>query len=130
MIKAPEAQVSEAISKTNRRFEKAMSDASPEDVLAVYTSNGSIMPPNSPIITGGEQIKAFWKGGMEMGIANAELTTVELDDHGDTVNEVGKFKLSAKDGSTIDTGKFIVIWKKENGEWLWHHDIWSSENAA
>jgi hypothetical protein len=42
------------------------------------------------------------------------------------VNSQGK----AQDGSILDTGKYIVIWKRENGAWKWHRDIWNSSRPA
>lgn len=130
MINSPNPQVTQEIARVNRKFEAAIGRLNAHEVMEVYTSSGSIMPPNSPIITGAAAIREFWQSVMDMGIAGAELRTVELDDHGDTVNEIGHFTLKTADGSVADTGKFIVIWKRENGAWLWHHDIWSSENAA
>lgn len=130
MIKSPNANVSAAINQVNRQFEQAMNQSSSEGLLSVYTISGSIMPPNSPIIKGSSEIRAFWQGAIDMGIKAVELKTVELDDLVDTVNEVGLFKLSLDDGTVVDEGKYVVIWKKENGNWRWHHDIWSSKNPA
>ncbi|WP_415402170.1 YybH family protein [Tateyamaria sp. SN3-11] len=126
----PSNDVAEAISANNRDFEKAFEALNAEGLAAVYTSNGMLMPPNSPIIQGRANMTAFWQSMIDMGIAGVELNTVELDQVGDSVNEVGKFKLKTADGSIADSGKFIVVWKQEAGKWLWHHDIFSSENAA
>ncbi len=130
MITSPNADVSAAIDQVNRQFEQAMRRSDAEGLLSVYTALGSIMPPNSPIIKGSHEIRAFWQGAIDMGIKAVELKTVELDDLGDTVNEVGLFKLMLGDGSVTDEGKYVVIWKKEDGNWRWHHDIWSSKNPA
>jgi len=130
MITSPNPLVAQEIAQVNRKFEAAMGRSDADGIMQVYTSSGSIMPPNSPIITGTAAIRDFWQSVIDMGVAGAELRTVELDGLGDTVNEIGQFTLKAADGSVADTGKFIVIWKRENGTWLWHHDIWSSENAA
>ncbi len=33
------------------------------------------------------------------------------------------------DGSkNVDKGKYIVVWKKENGDWKVWRDIWNSDN--
>ncbi len=126
----PSNDVVDAISANNRDFEKAFEALNAEGLAAVYTSNGMLMPPNSPIIEGRANMMAFWQSMIDMGITGVELDTVELDKVGDSVNEVGKFKLKTADGSIADNGKFIVVWKQEGGKWLWHHDIFSSDNAA
>jgi hypothetical protein len=30
------------------------------------------------------------------------------------------------DGKVLDKGKYIVIWKKEDGTWKLHRDIWTT----
>lgn len=127
---APNQQTTDAISANNRAFEKAFAALDASAMADVYTSSGMLMPPNSPIIEGRANMVSFWQAIIDMGIAGAELETVELDQVGDSVNEVGKFKLKTADGTVADSGKFIVVWKQEGGKWLWHHDIFSSENAA
>ena len=61
-----------------------------------------------------------------MGIASVQLKTVELDELGAAANELGEFVLKTADGTVADSGKYIVVWKQENGNWRWHHDIWNS----
>tara|TARA_B100000959_G_scaffold285684_1_gene361281 strand:- start:4739 stop:4918 length:180 start_codon:yes stop_codon:yes gene_type:complete len=54
------------------------------------------------------------------------LETIEADGHGDKIIEVGKFTLEGAEGQTIDHGKYIVIWKNEDGQWKVHRDIINS----
>ena len=71
MINTPSKEVEEAISNNNRKFEAAMSAADSQSLVEVYTSSGSILPPNSPIIKGTSEIKNFWQSVMDMGIAKS-----------------------------------------------------------
>ncbi|MFK7856751.1 MAG: DUF4440 domain-containing protein [Granulosicoccus sp.] len=129
MANSPDANTANAISATNRRFEAALASKNAVAAAGVYTSTGTIMPPNHPIVSGHEDRVKFWTNVLESGVGSAELTTVELDQVGDSVNEIGKFVLKDTDGNVADEGKFIVIWKRENGEWLWHHDCFCSSLA-
>jgi ketosteroid isomerase-like protein len=36
---------------------------------------------------------------------------------------IGLFEVSSKDGNQLDKGKYLVLWKKENGKWKLHRDI-------
>jgi ketosteroid isomerase-like protein len=45
---------------------------------------------------------------------------------GDTAVEVGRYTLSGEGGQVLDTGKYVVIWKKEDDAWRYHRDIWNS----
>jgi ketosteroid isomerase-like protein len=42
---------------------------------------------------------------------------------------VGLASLKDEDGEAVDEVKFIEVWKREDGEWRIHRDIWNS-NAA
>ncbi len=119
-----------AIDAVNRRFEIAMEAGDAAGLAAVYTSNGNALPPNAQQVTGTADIQSFWQAVIDMGIASVQLKTVELDDLGGTVNELGEFELRTSDGTVADSGKYIVIWKQENDEWRWHHDIWNSSMPA
>lgn len=119
-----------AIEIINQDFETAMNTGNASGLAAIYTSEGQLLPPNSSIISGKDNIHTFWQGAIDQGIASAELDTIELEVLGDTANEIGHFILKAANGDVIDTGKYIVIWKKQNGNWKYHRDMWSSSNPA
>lgn len=118
------------IDSTNAAFCEAFRRGDGAGLVAVYTTEGQILPPNAETTQGKQAIQSFWQGAIDMGVAAADLATVEFEAIGDTGWEVGKFTLKAQDGSILDTGKYIVIWKHENGEWKWHRDIWNSSRPA
>lgn len=64
------------------------------------------------------------------GIKGAKLESVEVESHGDTAIEVGRYTLDNGEGQMIDQGKYIVIWKQENGAWKLYRDIWNSSMPA
>ncbi len=97
---------------------------------ALYTENGQLLPSNSDFVKGRKAIQAFWKGAMDMGIKSAKLETIDLEEHGDSAYEVGKYTLSGAGGQLMDQGKYIVIWKKQGGEWKLHRDIWNTSMPA
>jgi ketosteroid isomerase-like protein len=89
-----------------------------------------VLPPNSDVITGRQAIQTFWQGAMHMGIAAAKLQTVEVEGHGNTAHEVGQYTLQGAGGQVLDTGKYVVIWQQEAGQWKIHRDIWNSSRPA
>ena len=95
----------------------------------LYTENGQLMPPNSDFVTGKLGIQAVWQSVMDMGVKEAKLEIVELEDHGGTAIEVGKYTMFGEGGQVADSGKYIVIWKNEAGKWKLHRDIWNSSVA-
>jgi ketosteroid isomerase-like protein len=118
------------IDRTNAAFSEAFRRGDGAGLGAVYTVDAQILPPNAEIRRGKLDIQAFWQGALDMGIAGAELETIEFEEADDTAWEVGKFNLKAKEGRVLDAGKYIVIWKRENGVWKWHRDIWNSSRPV
>ena len=43
------------------------------------------------------------------------------------VTEVGSYTMTDKAGKEIDKGKYIDLWKMEDGKWKLHRDIFNSD---
>ena len=114
---------------TNRAFVQAFNQGNINGVGSTYTKEATLLPPNSEMLKGRESIQAFWQGAMDMGVHDVALETLELNQVDDTAYEIGRYSLKIKiegSESVSDSGKFIVIWKQEDGSWKWHIDIWNT----
>ena len=120
------SEVRDAITAANEDFMAAFNRGDAAGIAALYTVNGQVLPPNGDFVTGKEAVQAVWQAIMDMGIKEAKLETVEVEDHGDTAIEVSKYTLKGDEGQVLDTGKYIVIWKQQNGDWKLHRDIFNS----
>ena len=95
----------------------------------VYTASARILPPGAAMIGGREQIKAFWKQAIAgMAIKSATLTTVDAEQAGDVILEIGQAGLTLAGGQSVDV-KYVVHWKQEDGRWKWNVDIWNLNQA-
>ena len=124
------ANVHEAITAGNHDFMVAVRKGDGAGLAALYTEDGKILPPNSDFVAGRQAIQGFWQAMLGMGIKGARLESVEVESHGDTAIEVGKYTLYGGEGQELDQGKYIVIWKHEHGQWKLHRDIFNSSNPA
>ena len=95
-----------------------------------YTSSAQLMPPNSDVVQGADNISAFWKGAYGMGVKKAKLETMTAEQSGDQVIEMGRYTLYGDKDAQLDAGKYIVIWKQEGGQWKLHRDIWNTNTPA
>jgi ketosteroid isomerase-like protein len=91
----------------------------------VYTPDAQILPPGADMIQGVAAIKNFWQQAiLGLDVQDASLVTVTAESAGDTVVEIGRAALSLKGGQVVPV-KYVVHWKRHDGDWKWHTDIWN-----
>lgn len=119
-------EIGDAIATADKRFMDALGKGDAAGLTALYAENAQLLPTNSDFVTGKEAIQAFWQAGIDMGIKGAKLETIEVEGHGDTAYEVGKYTILGEGKAVIDAGKYVVIWKQEKGQWKLYRDIWNT----
>ncbi|OLQ74065.1 DUF4440 domain-containing protein [Photobacterium proteolyticum] len=116
----------EDIVNANKQYSHNFSLGDAAGVANLYTENGQFLLPNSDFVTGREALQSTLQTLMDSGIKSVQLETLEVEDYGDTATEVGKYILEGDGGTMLDNGKYVVIWKKEAGQWKLHRDIINS----
>ncbi|RIV72073.1 YybH family protein [Flagellimonas aequoris] len=109
-------------------FSKAYMNGDFETIANSYTKDAKIFPNNTDIISGREAIKERWMLGAGTKILHHELLPLEIKFFGNYAHDYGYYqgKSENKDGSIANwRGKYVVIWKKEDGEWKMYLDIWN-----
>jgi ketosteroid isomerase-like protein len=130
MAETTATDVQASLLAANAAFMAAFSRGDAAACAACYTAQGQVLPPNNDILTGPQAIHTFWQGAMHMGITVVKLDTVEVEGHDHTAYEVGQYTLQGAGGQMFDTGKYMVIWHQEAGQWKIHRDIWNSSQPA
>ncbi len=118
------------IDATNKQLSAAVARGDAAGAAACYAEDGCFLPPNSDFVQGREAIQGFWQGAIDMGIKELRLATNEIEILGDTATEVGTYQLMADGGVQADHGKFLVVWKNCDGQWLLHRDMINTSMPA
>lgn len=122
-----------AIRIANEKFMEVFKKGDAAAVAALYTQDGRLLPPGSQMVSGTEAIQSFWQGAMNQGIREARLETTDVEERQDIACEIGRYtlRIEPEGGKTLtDRGKYVVVWKKEDGGWKLHIDIWNSSGEA
>jgi len=119
-----------AIEAANRRFVAALSSGDAAAIATLYATNAQVFPPHSDIVRGPQAIEQFWKGVIDSGVKGATLKTLEVERHDDIAYEVGTYTMAGEGGKALDSGKYVVVWKREQGQWKLHRDIWNISTPA
>ena len=98
-------------------------------MAAHYTSDAIVMPSNTEPVKGNDIVK-FWGSVVRMGVKDLKLNITDISGGGDLYAETGTLELFGADNKSLDKGKYVVVWKKENGNWKMYRDIWNSNLPA
>jgi ketosteroid isomerase-like protein len=75
-----------------------------------------VMPLNSEPVPK-DKIVSAWGGAIRMRVKDIKLTTDDVTGNGELAGETGKYEMYGDNNKLLDKGKYVVIWKNENGEW-------------
>ncbi|MFD2933771.1 YybH family protein [Spirosoma flavum] len=113
------------IMAANQKFMDAFSKGA-TTLNTLYTTDAQLFPPNSDIIKGNTAIGTFWVGAFGSGVKKAKLETLEAQQDGNSIVEVGRYILYGANDAQLDMGKYMVVWKQENGDWKLYRDIFNT----
>ncbi len=105
-------------------------------IVALYTADASLLPPNAAIVTGAEAIRAMWTETVESpGYAvTVQTTETEASRTGDLAYSRGTHEVTVDDpeGNPVtDSGKWVVVCKKQtHGTWKIVTHIWNSDQPT
>jgi len=116
-----------AIAASNKIFGACFATGDSTAFANCYAADACINVTNMPRMCGTQAITAFFNGGHKQGITNIALTTEEVMGGKEAVVETGKYEMFVGDKISVEKGKFIVVWKEENGKWKMYRDIWNSD---
>jgi ketosteroid isomerase-like protein len=119
-----------AIEAADAEFSAAAAKGDGAGLAAFYAAEGQVMPAGSEPIRGRVAIQKFWQGALDSGIAGVRLKTLEVFALGVTATEVGQYDLQDKTGKVLDHGKYIVVWRHEDGKWKLLRDMFSTNVPA
>ena len=119
-------EVRKAVDAGNSAFIAAFLRGDAHGVADLYTENAEVIAPGAPVARGRSAIAAAWQKSIDAGVKDLKLDTADVESAGDLACETGVVRIVAKDGA-VTTGRYVVVWKRTNGKWKLHRDIWNSE---
>lgn len=123
------AAAKKVIDSLNAEFGNYVSKGDSVGLAAMYSSDAKLMAPNFPAASGKSQIQSAFSGMFAAyGPVNLTLTAEEVLGNGVLLTDVGTYKITDKTGKEIEKGKYVDIWKMEDGKWKLYRDIFNSDN--
>jgi ketosteroid isomerase-like protein len=95
----------------------------------LYCSDAKIMAPEGPPVAGRDAIRSLIGSFVNIGLTDMSLKTIDVWGSEALVGEEGTVRFAFKDGKEYDHGKYIVLWKMEDGKWKLFRDIFNTDVA-
>ena len=103
-------------------------------IAELYAEDGAVMPPNAPIGKGSAAIQHTWESMMRTPGFGLTIVPEQIivSASGDMALDRGTYSLAVAPKGTkhIDTGKYVVVWRKIGSEWKAAADIFNSDLPA
>ena len=119
------------IYKQNEKYMKHYNSGNASGVADLHTKDALVMPPNTDMVSGREEIKKAISEEILAGATDLVFNSIDMYGNQYYITETGRFSLNIKEGGKIvmsDSGKYIVLWKQvSKNNWLMKADIWNSD---
>lgn len=117
------------IATSNQLWGQAFVKGDTTTMISLYHPEARIYPPNAATMNSRTELGRMIAGVPSSGMQSAQLTTTDIISGGDLVIETGTYEMRNA-SQVVDRGKYMVVWKQDNGRWRIYRDIWNSDMPA
>lgn len=121
-----------AIRKLDEQWAAAATKKDVAGAVAVYATDGLALWQDQPAVQGEAGLKKMWADDFAMKGMGAWAFVPErivVAQSGDIATDQGRAEVNFTDDKGVTSKivvKYLVVWKKENGQWKVLYDMWNS----
>ena len=116
-----------AVAAEQQVFMDAFRKGDSISVADVYTHDAKVMNAGMPAAEGRENIIHFFGRIFKEGPLMITTKTLGVWNNTNTIVEEGKWMMANKEGEAYDHGKYLILWKLEDGKWKKFRDCHNSD---
>jgi len=116
-----------AVEKGQQQFMDFFKKGDSIGVAYGYTVDAKVMNAGNPAAEGRENIINFFGKILRSGDKMITAKTYGTWNSADMIVEEGKWIMSDKNGKEYDHGKYLILWKMEDGKWKKFRDCHNSD---
>jgi len=124
----------ETFAATRDAFVAALEGGNAKAAADVYADDARLLAPSAELLQGREAIEAFWRAGLEAGISEVELESLELERRDGLAYEIGRYTLQlepAEGGTVVDRGNYLLVHERqEDGSWRWAVEMFNPDSPS
>lgn len=124
----------QAIRDANARWLELIRNKDADGIRQLYAEDGVVLPQNGKAAVGRDAIGRWWASQMTAPAYALTFGTDQLlfSTARDMALDRGWYRFSAQgpDGAINDSGKYVVVWRKIDGDWKVAADIYNTDLPA
>lgn len=127
LLKGQDKEVA-AIKEQVKKFSSYLMTDQREEVVKMYTSDAKIFPDGTDILED-DGLSNYWNPeNRSWKTTYHKVTPVEIKVIGSEAYDWGYYEGRSSNGDRTSEwkGKYVIVWRKEEGEWKIYLDIWNS----
>ena len=118
---------SDVVQKLIQKWSRCFNSKRIDDLMDLYSSDSIVLRPNSPAAHGREAVRKVLDSAIESGVGDVQLECADIGIVGDFACLTGQSKMlvpTAPAKRQEATGKYLIVVRRENGEWKIVADSW------
>lgn len=121
------SNVRSQIAENNKAYGEAVANRDSNKLAGFYAADANVYAPDMPAMRGREGVKAFAGAFTNLGVKALTLETTDVYGDSSMVVEEGTYSTDYGNGKAAEKGKYLVVWKPENGQWKMYRDIFNAD---
>lgn len=114
------------IEQRNAQFTAAHVSGDVAAIDAMFTRDARSFPPGADAAVGPDALHTLTVEFLKHGVKAFTERTTTLYGTADLLIDEGEYSLTYGPENSVERGKYLNVWKQEDGEWKIHANIWNT----
>jgi ketosteroid isomerase-like protein len=114
------------IERKNAQFTAAHVAGDAATIDAMFTRDAKSFPPGSEVAIGAAALHTLTVEYLKSGIKSFTEQTTDLYGTSEILIDQGEYSVTYGPNNAVERGKYLNVWKQEDGEWRIHANIWNT----
>lgn len=120
--------VAKTIEQLNERYTRAHVEGDVATIDAMFTGNATSMPPGAEALVGRLAIHDLTVAYVAGGVKRFRMSSMRCYGAEDLVVDEGTYVMSYGPDDVVERGKYLNVWRPEDGAWKLHANIWNTSS--
>jgi len=124
------AAARKVIEGNNLRFTQAHVSGDQATIDAMFTADAKSLPPGADPVVGRDAISKLTADYLAYGVHEFTEETTDFYGNADLLIDQGNYRMVYGKDRVVETGKYLNVWKQEDGVWKIQTNIWNTNAPA